>query len=94
MSAAAQRSDAIRAVDGPVREAGGADGLSGVFGDRGEDAVCAWIGHPGGGGEGISVELHGGLADRLSFLTGQLQSWKNDELIDAGRRPWPACPRP
>ncbi len=62
--------------------------------DRGEDAVwtrCA-PGSTTGGGEGISVELHGGLADRLSFLTGQLQSWKNDELIDAGRRPWPACP--
>jgi hypothetical protein len=60
--------------------------------DGGPDVVCAWIRHPADGGEGISVELSCGQALRLYFLAGQLQSWKNDELIDAGRRPWPACP--
>jgi hypothetical protein len=61
--------------------------------DRGEDAVCAWIPHPGGGGgESISVELYCGEAYRLFYLAEQLQSWKNDELIDARRRPWPECP--
>lgn len=61
--------------------------------DRGQDAVCAWIHHPAsGGGEGISVELYCGPALRLYHLAEQLQRWKNDELIDAGRRPWPECP--
>lgn len=61
--------------------------------DRGQDAVCAWIHHPAsGGGEGISVELYCGPALRLYYLAEQLQRWKNDELIDAGRRPWPECP--
>ncbi len=60
--------------------------------DRGDDTVCAWIQRSGGGGEGIEVWLPASDADRLSRLAEQVQSWKNDELIDAGRRPWPACP--
>ena len=59
---------------------------------NGEERVCGWIHDPGGGGEGISVELYCGQGDRLYYLTEQLQRWKNHELIDAGRRPWPACP--
>jgi hypothetical protein len=60
--------------------------------DRGEDTVCAWIQKSGGRGQGIEVWLPYGGPDRVSSLAEQLQSWKNDELIDAGLRPWPPCP--
>jgi hypothetical protein len=60
--------------------------------DRGEDSVCAWIHQAGGGGQGISVELYCDESARLYFLAEQLESWKNDELIDAGLHPWPECP--
>lgn len=60
--------------------------------DRGDDGVCAWIQGPGGCGEGLSVEVYLDEPTRLERLAEQLQGWKNDELFDAGRRPWPQCP--
>ncbi len=64
-----------------------------VHEDCGEDAVCAWIHHPGGG-EGIRVWLNGSAAFQLYSLAEQLQSWKVDQLVDSGQGPWwPCCPQ-
>lgn len=60
--------------------------------DRGRDGVCAWIVKPGNRGQGITAWLNCDEPGQLCFLAEQLQSWKNDELVDARQRPWPDCP--